>query len=233
MFWFALTGLFLLLPISSGAAAIGLLGSWLVLTFGVPAALHWAADQSQPKPSRMAAIIEIRRLQEASNQQRQTALSDWFKAHPDLLGDTPLAKLPREVAGLPTAMQLDHQIRPLMMQFETHRAERFGFMQRWCWASPALALALAADRLSGLDAPRRAGFVAAVDAFEDRWREYFLPQIMARAGWSEAQQAALPRFDFDQYFDVAELNGLIGLQALSAASMLAVLFALRQRFSQF
>ncbi|ANE55536.1 MULTISPECIES: DUF3526 domain-containing protein [Methylomonas] len=233
VFWFALTGLFLLLPISSGAAAIGLLGSWLVLTFGVPAALHWAADQSQPKPSRMAAIIEIRRLQEASNQQRQTALADWFKAHPDLLGDTPLAKLPREVAGLPAAMQLDHQIRPLMMQFETHRAERFGFMQRWCWTSPALALALAADRLSGLDAPRHAGFVAAVDAFEDRWREYFLPQIMARAGWSEAQQAALPRFDFRQTMDYAELNRLAGWQALSAASILAFLIALRQRFARF
>ncbi|TPQ29881.1 DUF3526 domain-containing protein [Methylomonas koyamae] len=233
LFWFSLAGLFLLLPISSGAAAIGLLGSWLILTFGVPATLHWAADQTRPKPSRMAAIIEIRRLQELSNQQRQNLLADWFKAHPELLGDTPLAKLSREVAGLPAALELDSQIRPLMLQFETHRAEQFGFMQRWSWTSPALAVALMADRLSGLDAPRHASFVAAVNDFEDRWRAYFVPSIMARAAWSEAQQAAPPQFDFDQSFDIAELNGLIGLQALSAASMLAVLLALRQRFSQF
>lgn len=50
--WITVSGLFLLLPVSSGAAAVGLLGVWLVTTFAVPAGLSWAANGAQPMPSR-------------------------------------------------------------------------------------------------------------------------------------------------------------------------------------
>ncbi|MDP3840456.1 MAG: DUF3526 domain-containing protein, partial [Methylococcales bacterium] len=155
--WFGIAGLFLLLPISSGAAAIAMLGTWLVITFAIPAGLGWAANQYAKMPSRMTAIIEIRHFQELNNQQRPALLTQWYTNHPDI--KPPAAELPRDIAGLPAALQLDSQIRPLMYQFDAVRKNQFEFMERWSAASPALAVILMADPLAGIDAPRYAEFI--------------------------------------------------------------------------
>jgi ABC-2 type transport system permease protein len=82
--WIVLCGLFLLLPISSGAAAMGLLGVWLMTTFAVPAGLSWLANAKHPMPSRLETIVEIRSIQAQTSKQQDELLSAWYKAHPDV-----------------------------------------------------------------------------------------------------------------------------------------------------
>lgn len=230
--WFSLAGLFMLLQISSGAVAIAMLGTWLVLTFGVPAGISWAADRSSPMPSRMKTIIDIRRFQEQTNQQRESLLSGWYQAHPEIKPSGPLKSLPREINGLPAALQLDSQIRPLSVRFDEARKRQFEFMERWSSLSPALGLILMADRLAGIDAPRYADFVKSVNQFEDQWRDFFVPLIMGSDSWSEDRQKSLPQFMFSTEDTASASLLLTATQSAIAAFLLILLFGLRGRFTR-
>jgi ABC-2 type transport system permease protein len=230
--WFSMAGLFMLLQISSGAVAIAMLGTWLVLTFGVPAGISWAADQSSPMPSRMKAIIDIRQFQEQSNQQRESLLTGWYQAHPEVKPTGPLKSLPREINGLPATLQLDSRIRPLMIQFDEARKHQFEFMERWSSLSPALGLILMSDRLAGVDAPRYADFVQAVNQFEDQWRGFFVPLIMASAPWSDDMQNSLPQFVVAKDGDSSASLSLPISQLKIAMILLVLLIGLRSRFAK-
>jgi len=177
--WMAMAGLFLLLPVSAGAAAVGLLGVWLVTTFAVPAALSWAANGRQPMPSRLEAIVDMRRIQAQTSKQQAELLSAWYRSHPEV---APVKEPSREIAGLPANLELDSKVRPLMYRFDEVRKAHFEFMERWSALSPGLAALLTADRLAGIDAPRYAEYIDAANQFEDRWRAFVVPGIMAQQG---------------------------------------------------
>ena len=230
--WFSIAGLFLLLPISSGAAAIAMLGTWLIITFAIPAGLGWAANQAANMPSRMATIIDIRHFQELSNQHRQSLLVDWYAAHPNITPPAPLKDLPREIAGLPATLELDNQIRPLMYQFDSARKTQLEFIERWSCFSPALGVILMADRLAGIDAPRYADLIHEVNQFEDQWRNYFVPLVMAAAPWSEDQQKLVPQFNFNATNNLTSCFHLSLTQFGTAVVLLTLLYMLRHRFAK-
>lgn len=230
--WFGIAGLFLLLPFSSGAAAIGMLGVWLILTFAGPALLGWAADRHAPMPSRLDSIIAIRQFQEQNNQQRQALMAQWYSNHPDLQLPQAGKELPREIAGLPAGLVLDQQIRPVMYRFDSARQAQFEFLEAWSWLSPALAAVQMADRLAGIDAPRYAEYIQAVNHFEDHWRDYFVPKIMSDSAWNDELSHDQPRFAFAYPANPAACQSLIAGQAALALLLLVVLFVSRRRFAK-
>ena len=230
LLWFAIVGLSLLQRISSGAAALAMLGVWLILTFAIPAGLSFAANQRSVMPSRLTAIIDIRHFQEQSNQQRQSLLSKWYTDHPEI--KVPTTELAREITSLPAGLELDSKIRPLMISFDVARKSQFEFMEHWSALSPALAMILMADRLAGLDAPRYADFIEHVNQFEDQWRASFVPNIMANSPWPASDSEQLPRFVFNTQQDNLACLRLSGIQAFIALVLWGVLFTLRRQFTK-
>ncbi len=225
--WMTISGLFLLLPVSSGAAAVGLLGVWLVTTFAVPAGLSWAANGMQPMPSRLTAIVDIRRVQARTSKQQAELLSAWYQAHPEV---APLKEPPREIAGLPANLELDSKVRPLMYRFDEVRKAHFEFMERWSALSPALAAVLTADRLAGIDAPRYAEYIHAVDQFEDRWRAFFVPGIMGQQGASASDYERQPVLESLPMTE--SVWTVILRQSLSGILLLLALITLRKQFGR-
>ena len=225
--WMIISGLFLLLPVSSGAAAVGLLGVWLVTTFAVPAGLSWAANNMQPMPSRLEAIVDIRRIQAQTSKQQAQLLSAWYQAHPAF---APVKEPSREIAGLPANLALDSKVRPLMYRFDEVRKAHFEFMERWSALSPSLAAVLTADRLAGIDAPRYAEYIQQANEFEDRWRAFFVPKIIAKQGMSPSDYEHLPEV---KPLPMAETVWTVILsQSLIGMSLLLVLVTLRKRFGR-
>jgi ABC-2 type transport system permease protein len=223
--WIVLSGLFLLLPISSGAAAMGLLGVWLMTTFAVPAGLSWLANAKHPMPSRLETIVEIRSIQAQTSKQQDELLSSWYKAHPDV---AQWQNPPREIAGLPANLELDSRVRPLMYRFDQARKAHFEFIERWSAVSPAAATMLTADRLAGVDAPRYAGYIEAVDRFEDLWRALFVPEIMAaQTASNDARPPVMAPLPAPE-----TVWPLILRQLLSAILLLLALIILRKRFAR-
>jgi ABC-2 type transport system permease protein len=225
--WITISGLFLLLPVSSGAAAVGLLGVWLITTFAVPAGLSWAANSKQPMPSRLTAIVDIRRAQAQTSKQQAELLSAWYQAHPET---APLKEPPREIAGLPANLELDSKVRPLMYRFDEVRKAHFEFMERWSVLSPGLAVVLTADRLAGIDAPRYAEYIHATNQFEDRWRAFFVPGIMSQKGVSASDYEQPPVL---KPLPTTEIGWTVILrQSLIDLLLLLVLITLRKQFGR-
>ena len=223
--WIALAGLFCLLPVSSGAAALGMLGAWLLATFVVPAALAGMADRQAPMPSRLIAVAELRAAQQEAEVHMEDHLAAWYAAHPahrPALRDShtwPVSFLPRYLAQ-------DREVRPLMAAFDQTRARRFVLLERWSWLSPGLVLAMAADRLAGIDAPRYARHVNAVNAYEDAWRAYFVPRIMSYRGLTGEQYDKLPMFQpLSARADSTAWRGATALSILAIVLSVAVFLA--------
>ncbi|WNV06601.1 DUF3526 domain-containing protein [Candidatus Methylospira mobilis] len=193
--WIAVSALLLLLPVSAAAAALGMLGVWLITTFGVPAALSWAANSQQPMPSRLTAIVAIRAIDAEIAGQRDTLLAAWYQQHPGVNAPADPKALPRQLTSLPANLELDRRVRPLQRQFDAVRQAQFELMRRYAFLSPALAVLLNADQLAGIDATRYAAFVDAVNRFEDQWRDYFVPRLMGGGKLTADDYRAMPAFD--------------------------------------
>lgn len=225
--WITISGLFLLLPVSSGAAAVGLLGVWLITTFAVPAGLSWAANGTLPMPSRLEAIVDIRRVQAQTSKQQAELLSTWYQAHPET---APVKEPPREIAGLPANLELDSKVRPLMYRFDEVRKVHFEFMERWSAFSPGLAAVLTADRLAGIDAPRYAEYIQTVNQFEDRWRTFFVPRVMGKRGIAPSDYQQLPVV---KPLPMTETVWTVMLrQSLIGIFLLLITITLRNRFGR-
>ncbi len=191
--WLATAGVAALLPLGSGAAALGLLVVWLCTTFAVPAALAAWVDRASPMPSRLAAVASVREAQQQAELRMDRLLAEWYAAHPEAAPPNgtrhawPVSFLPRYLAQ-------ERQIRPLMRRFDAVRAQRFEWLEARSWLAPSLALAMLADRQAGIDAPRYLRHVDRVNAYEDAWRDFFVPRIMAYRGLAAEDFAQLPRF---------------------------------------
>ncbi|RST50400.1 DUF3526 domain-containing protein [Variovorax sp. MHTC-1] len=220
--WTALAGLFCLLPVSSGAAALGMLGAWLLATFVVPAALAGMADSQAPMPSRLMAVAELRAAQQEAEVHMEDHLAAWYAAHP---ADRPALRDSHTwpVSFLPRYLAQDLKVRPLMAAFDETRARRFVLLERWSWLSPGLALAMTADRLAGIDAPRYARHVNAVNSYEDAWRAYFVPRIMSYRGLTAEHYDKLPMFQpLAMRADRTRWRGAMALSILAIALSAAV-----------
>lgn len=191
--WLTTAGLFCLLPLSSTGAALGLLACWLLTTFAIPAALVAWVDRDNPMPSRLAAITTVREAQQEAEVHMDALVADWYAAHP---GTEPADRRHHTwpVSFLPRYLEQDLTIRPLMEDFDHVRARRGVWLERRAWLSPSLALAMVADRLAGIDAPRYRRHVQQVNAFEDTWRDFFVPRIMGYQGLTVHDVDHLPRF---------------------------------------
>ena len=229
--WFSIAGLFLLLPISSSASAIALLGVWLVLTFAVPVGLEWAANQAAKMPSRLSMIVDIRHAQELNAQQRQEILANWFASHPELQPTAPLNQLPQDIANIPVNLKLDSDIRALVSPFNQVKKAQFEFIERWSVLSPPLVVILMADRLAGIDAPRYANFVQGVNHFEDQWRGFLTPLLITNAQGAGLQKN-IPVFNFLDINFAEPCFNLLLSQLITVVFLLVLLFLLRRNFAK-
>jgi ABC-2 type transport system permease protein len=221
--WLALAGLLCLLPLSAGSAALGLLACWLLLTFVVPAALATWVNRDSPMPSRLAAIAAVRNAQQEAEVHMDEHLADWYAANPEA-APAQRSSHTWPVSFLPRYLQQDLDIRPLMEDFDHARAQRFVELERWAWLSPNLALAMVADRLAGIDAPRYLRHVQRVNAYEDAWRDFFVPRVMSYRGLTADDFDHLPRFTApEEDFEAAVIWQVLawGLLALALAGGVA------------
>jgi ABC-2 type transport system permease protein len=88
------------------------------------------------------------------------------------------------------------------------------------------------DRLAGIDAPRYADFVQAVNQFEDQWRSFFVPLIMASTPWSDDLQNSLPQFVVAKDGDSSASLSLPLSQLKIAMILLILLVGFRNRFAK-
>ena len=214
--WTAWLAACLLLPVSSGTSTLAMLGLWLMLTFAVPGVLASVADRQSPMPSRLDAIFQMREAQQQAEVDMDALVAEWYRQHPEA---AEVASRPHTwpMTFVPRFLAQDRQVRPLMRQFDAARARQVDMLESHAWLSPPLAMLLAADRLAGIDAPRYLRYVDAVNAFEDEWRGFLVPRIMAYRGLDAADLDRLPVFGLAEDDTVRWPPSLWGMLAVALA----------------
>lgn len=190
--WVVLGGLLSVAPISAATSFLAALGMWLALTFALPAGIVMAAHRQAPTPSRLNSIIAIRDAQHESEEHEQALAQAWYGEHPQVP-----AQLPAVWPASFTVRALDQSrsLQPVLRAFSESRNRQAAFVARWSWTSPGLALVLWGERLAGTDAGSHERYLQSVDAFEQRWRDFLVPQVMSLEGISAGLVAQLPRFE--------------------------------------
>ncbi|WP_295851411.1 DUF3526 domain-containing protein [uncultured Xylophilus sp.] len=195
-FWCAVCLALQRLPVSAGAATMAGLGLWLALCFAAPPLLAAVAERQAPMPSRLEAVVALRAARQRAEDDEAALLAAWYAAHPQ--HRPPPAVAPAApgwpVTFVPRALTADAALRPLQRRFPAARAAQEDHLRRHAWLSPPLALLLQARRLAGADAARHAGYLAAVDAYEDRWRGFWVPRILGYRGLVRSDAGELPVF---------------------------------------
>lgn len=224
-FWVALCGVLALLPISSAAAVLTSLAIWLMLTFAIPAGLESLAAARHPIPSRLAAIVQMREIQQDAEVRMPELLEAWYARHPEWKPEQAHAHT-WPVTFLPRFAYQDERLRPLMQRFERQRLAQAQYLERWAWLTPPMALLQIADHLAGISAARYSTFMRDVDQYEQAWRSFLVPRVMSYRGLSAVDYPRIPKFDIATPRTMDAVPALLGKLVLGVGVLLVVLLVL-------
>lgn len=223
--WGAFAALLCLVPMPSAAALLLGTGTWVVTTFAVPALLS-GTDSGAPAPSRLQAIVQVRQAQQDAEARMDELVARWYAEHPP----APPGRATGHtwpVSFMPRYMEQERQVRPIVAVFDrarTRRQDRIGWLAA---TSPALAVLQSADGLAGIGPGRLEAHNAAVNSYEDRWRGFFVPKIMAYRGLTPREIGQVPLFEAAKYERSPWREAAWLPLALLAALVSAIAFLLR------
>ena len=194
LFWLAVAALVNGFARSAAAAATALGSAWVFFVLVLPTLLNVVVESLHPSPSRAELVAEARAAAAGAEKRGNELVSSFYRDHPELA---------------PPGMQADMTSRMLAVQDEVGRAmepvkERFDaailgqqkVVDRWRFASPAIAMHEALTDLAGTGYWRNEAFRTQVAAFKQTVEDFYAPRIHGNKPITKADLAAFPRFAF-------------------------------------
>jgi len=223
LFWVAVCALVNGFARSAASAATGVGAVWVGFVLVLPTLLNVIVESLHPSPPRAELVAESRAAAVEAEQRGNELLSTFYRDHPELA---------------PASMQADITSRMLAQQDEVGRAmdpvrQRFTeavlsqqrVVDRWRFASPAIAAHEALADLAGTGYWRHRAFQEQVAAFKDELHGYYSPKIHKQQPLTKADGPSFPRFEFVEEEPgrwmsrvATSLLGILALAALAAVA---------------
>jgi len=193
-FWIAFAWAMNSFETSSVTNAMVLTLTWGLTTIVVPAGISNAAQHWHPVQDNAFLITKERRLREKAEQNSQKLVDAYYQAHPkvdrpsrkeDPYGQTRWDAIREEV---------DRQMHPLLAERLSAMEQRTQFVERFGFLDPALATKLAMDELAGTGLHDFVTFAQRSLAYDQEYKEYFQPLMMARGELSAEAFVEIPTF---------------------------------------
>lgn len=195
--WFALAVLVASLGRSSATNATILASIWLVLVVMLPSLFNLLVTTVYPVPSRVEMVQAVREASDAANAAGSKLLAAYYEDHPELAtGDAAQAMNDFNVVRVAVNDDVERRVRPVIDRFERQVWNQQQAIDRLKFLSPAVLLQDALNDIAGTGAARHRHFMAQVDGFHRRWREYFTPLIFQKVTFTAFDE--VPRFAFDE-----------------------------------
>ena len=194
LFWFVLAAWVNTLRRSSAWNATVLVGAWLVLVVVLPAAVNIAADVLHPLPSRVEMITAQREATNDAVNRRSELLARYLEDHPEMAEGVVADEPGLGALAWAATDAVNSRLEEVTGEHDARRAEQIVLVRRYRFLSPAL---LAQDVLmdaAGTGDARFALFQSQVRSFAERWRQFFVPAILADEMMSTDVLADVPKF---------------------------------------
>lgn len=194
-FWFAVAILVNAFGKTSATNALILATVWLGLALLVPSLLSLVANAVYPVPSRVEMIQAMRNAGQDAQRKGSQSLARYFEDHPELAPQD--GKRP-DVASLTIAAQqeVDRLIQPILDRYDEQTRAQQGFVDRFCYLSPAVLAQRALTDLAGTGDAAFRHFSEQASAFLRQWQAYFFPRIYARKLFLAAELPQFPAFRY-------------------------------------
>ncbi len=210
--WFALAIFVASLGWPSATNATILASIWLVLVVMLPSLFNLLVTTVYPVPSRVEMVQAVREASDDANASGSKLLARYYEDHPELAtGDATQAMNDFNIVRVAVNDDVERRVRPVIDRFEHQVRSQQQAIDRLKFLSPAILLQDALNDISGTGTARHRHFMAQVDSFHRRWREYFTPLIFTKVSFTAFDD--VPRFRFDEERTSA-VTGRVGLGLL-------------------
>jgi ABC-2 type transport system permease protein len=214
LFWFTAAVLVAALGRPSATNAMMLAAVWLVLVVIVPSLLSLSVATAYPVPSRVQMIQAMRVASDDANAEGSTLLARYYEDHPELAtGDPQQAMNDFNMVRVAVGAEVERRVRPVLDRFTQQLSAQQRLVERARFLSPALLMQDVLNDVAGTGPARHREFVRQVEAYHERWREYFVRLVFQKSRLDD--YSGLPRFAFED-----ETAGEVGRRvAISLAGL--------------
>jgi ABC-2 type transport system permease protein len=196
-FWFALSIAVASLGRNSTTNATILASAWLVLIVMTPSLFNLLATTFFPVPSRVEMVQAMRVAQDEANKGGAKALARFYEDHPELAtGDPAQAMNDFNVVRVAVNDDVERRVRPVVGRYEEQLTKQQRLLDSVRFLSPAILMQSALNDIAGSGTDRHRHYLAQVDAYHQRWRDYFVPRIFAKAQIADFED--IPRFAYQE-----------------------------------
>jgi ABC-2 type transport system permease protein len=231
--WMLAAALLDLTRLRSAAAALVLLGAWLVAVVAWPAAARAFAVAAHPAPSAATAVAVEREAASAAEARRAELLGEFMSEHPELsarASEHGVAEYKQ--AFWATQAAIEASVLPLERAREQALDARARTERTAALVSPAAALRLVLEDQAGRGTARAGAFRAAVRAHHAAWRAWFEPRVFSQALLEPGELDGAPRFAFaEAQAPLDEAAKPLAALAVQALLLGLVVVALRRAWS--
>jgi ABC-2 type transport system permease protein len=216
LFWFAVAVVVAALGKTSAANAMVLAGIWLVLVVLVPSALSMTVTTTYPVPSRVEMIQAMRVASDEANAEGSKLLARYYEDHPELAtGDAQQAMNDFNLVRVAVGAEVERRVRPVLDRYTQQLSAQQRLVERARFLSPAILMQDAMNDIAGTGTARHREFVRQVEAYHERWREYFVRLVFQKLRLQD--YSAIPRFAFQE-----ESTGAVGRRVAVSLAGLAI-----------
>ena len=194
LFWFALAAWVNGLRRSSAWNATVLVGAWLVLVVVLPAAINIAAGLLHPLPSRVEMITAQREASNDAVNQRSELLARYLEDHPEMAEGVVTDEPGLGALAWVATDAVNRRLEEVTAEHDARRAEQIVLVRRYRFLSPALLAQEVLIDAAGTGDARFAHFQSQVRAFAERWRQFFVPAILADRRMTASVLPDVPKF---------------------------------------
>lgn len=196
LFWLAVAALVNTFARSAAAAATAAGAAWVLLVLVLPTLLNVVVESLHPSPSRAELVAEAREAAADAERRGNELVSSFYRDHPELAPPGLQADMLSRMMAVQD--EVGRAMEPVKARFAQASLEQQREVERWRFASPAIAANEALTDLAGTGYWRHRAFQEQVDAFKEQLLAFYEPKFHKRQPIVAADLVDLPRFEFEE-----------------------------------
>jgi len=194
LFWLALAALVNTYARSASTAATALGASWVLFVLVLPTLLNIVVESLHPSPSRAELVAEARAAASDAEKRGLEIVSSFYKDHPELAPPGMQADMISRLLAIQE--DVGRAMEPVKERFDTAVLDQQRVVERWRFASPAIAAHEALTDLSGTGYWRYRAFQDQVGVFKEQVLAFYGPKFHKRLPLQKSDLPNIPSFTF-------------------------------------